>query len=77
MIHENLYTLLGKIMACFIMTGEIIYVERYGGFSSKPPIFPGHNFTFDFCFGFYNGGEIIDREKYGDLGQNRHFPPPL
>ena len=24
--------------------------EKYGGISPKPPIFPGHNFTCDFCF---------------------------
>ena len=23
---------------------------KYGGISPKPPIFPGHNFTCDFCF---------------------------
>ena len=33
-------TLLGKIMACFIMTGEIMGGEKYGRISSKPPIFP-------------------------------------
>ena len=35
-------------MACFIMTGEIMDGEKYGGMSPKPPIFPGH--TYDFCF---------------------------
>ena len=24
--------------------------EKYGGISEKPPIFPGHSFTRDFCF---------------------------
>ena len=24
--------------------------KKYGGISPKPPIFPGHNFTCDFCF---------------------------
>ena len=42
-------TLLGKIMACVIMAGEIMGGEKYGGISRKPPIFPGHNFTCDFC----------------------------
>ena len=37
-------------MACFIMTGEIMGGEKYGGISPKPPIFPGHNVTCDFCF---------------------------
>ena len=37
-------------MACFIVTGEIMDGEKYGGISPKPPIFPGHNFTCDFCF---------------------------
>ena len=37
-------------MVCFIMTGEIMGGEKYGGISPKPPIFPGHNFTCDFCF---------------------------
>ena len=37
-------------MACFIMTGEIMDGEKYGGISSKPTIFSGHNFTCDFCF---------------------------
>ena len=41
-------TLLGKIMACFIMAGEIMGGEKYGGISRKPPIFPVHNFTCDF-----------------------------
>ena len=35
-------------MACFIMTGEIMGREKYGGISPKPQIFPGHNFTCDF-----------------------------
>ena len=33
-------------MSCFIMTGEIMG----GVISPKPPIFPSHNFTCDFCF---------------------------
>ena len=33
-------------MACFIM----MVGEKYGGVSPKPSIFPGHNFTCDFCF---------------------------
>ena len=37
-------------MARFIMAGEIMGREKYGGISPKPPIFPGHNFTCDFCF---------------------------
>ena len=37
-------------MACFIMTGEIMGGGKLGGFIPKPPIFPGHNFTCDFCF---------------------------
>ena len=37
-------------MTCFIMTGKIMGGEKYGGISPKPPIFPGHNITFDFCF---------------------------
>ena len=37
-------------MACCIMAGEIMGGEKYGGISPKPPIFPGHNFTCDFCF---------------------------
>ena len=37
-------------MACFIMNGAIMGGEKYGGISAKPPIFPGHNFTCDFCF---------------------------
>ena len=41
--------ILGKIMACFIMTGEIMGGDKYGGISPKPPIFHGHNFTCDFC----------------------------
>ena len=49
-ILKNIYTLLGKIMACFIMTGEIMGGEKYGGISPKPPIFRNHNFTCDFCF---------------------------
>ena len=36
-------------MACFIMAGEIMGGEKYGGISQKPQIFPGHNFTCDFC----------------------------
>ena len=44
------HTILGKIMACFIMAGEIMGGEKYGGISPKPPIFPGRNFTCDFCF---------------------------
>ena len=36
-------------MACFIMTGKIMGAGKYGGISPKPPIFPGHNFTCDFC----------------------------
>ena len=35
----NSTTLLGKIMACFIMTEEIIGGEKYGGLSPKPPSF--------------------------------------
>ena len=31
------------------MTGEIMGGEKYGGISPKPPIFPGNNFTCDFC----------------------------
>ena len=27
-------------MACFIMTGEIMGGEKYGGISPKPPLFP-------------------------------------
>ena len=42
-------TLLGKIMACFIMTGEIMGGENVAEIVQKPPIFPGHNFTCDFC----------------------------
>ena len=38
------YTLLGNIMACFIMTREIM------GGELKNSHFSGHNFTFDFCF---------------------------
>ena len=41
-------TLLGKIMACFIVTGEIMGREKYGGIVPKPPVFSGHNFTCDF-----------------------------
>ena len=37
-------------MACFIMTGEIMGGEKYGGISPKTPIFPGHNCTCDFFF---------------------------
>ena len=37
-------------MASFIMTREIMDGEKYSGISPKPPIFPGHNFTYDFCF---------------------------
>ena len=47
---KKINTLLGKIMACFIMTGEIMGGEKYGRISTTPPIFPGHNFTCDFCF---------------------------
>ena len=32
------------------MTGEVMGREKYGEISPKPPIFPGHNFTYDFCF---------------------------
>ena len=48
--NTQIITLLGKIMACLIMTGAIMGGEKYGGISPKPPIFPGHNFTCDFCF---------------------------
>ena len=50
--HYN--TLLWKIMACFMMIGEVMGWETYGGISPKPPIFPGHNFTCDFCKFFLN-----------------------
>ena len=54
----NLCTIFAKITdevpysgkLCFIMTGEIMGGEKYGGISSKPPIFPGHNFTCGICF---------------------------
>ena len=32
------------------MAGEIMGAEKYDGIYPKPPIFPGHNFTCDFCF---------------------------
>ena len=35
------------------MAGDIMGGEKYGGISQKPPIFPGHNFTCDFCFAKY------------------------
>ena len=37
-------------MVCFIMTGEIMAGGKYGGIILKPPIFPGHDLTCDFCF---------------------------
>ena len=46
----NLRTLLENIIACFIRTRVNMDVEKYGGISPKPPTFPGHNFTCDFCF---------------------------
>ena len=36
-------------MACFIMTVGNYGRGKYGGISPKPPIFPGYNFTCDFC----------------------------
>ena len=54
------YILHGKIMACFIMTGEIMGRGKYGGISLKPPIFPGHNFTCDFCFAKFTSIMIND-----------------
>ena len=35
------------------MAGDIMGGEKYGGISQKPPIFPGHNFTCNFCFAKY------------------------
>ena len=32
------------------MTNKIMGGEIYGGISPKPPIFPNHNLTCDFCF---------------------------
>ena len=55
-----LATLLKKIIACFIMTGEIMGGVKYGGISPKPPIFPGHNFTCDFCFLNYSFLSVPD-----------------
>ena len=43
-------TLLGNIMACLIMTGEIMGGENMAELVQKPPTFPSHNFTCGFCF---------------------------
>ena len=62
---------------------------KYGEISPKPPIFPGHNFTCDFCFVqfFLNSkriysflsvpDEIMGGENMAKLVQNRQFFPVI
>ena len=47
---KNISPDLREIMACLIMTGEIMGREKHGGISPKPPVFPGKYYTCDFCF---------------------------
>ena len=64
-----------KIMACFIMTRNIIDHEKYGGISPKPPIFPGHNLTCEFYFSkWFLNKMFIEHIKYNVQSVMTHTP---